>query len=239
MSKTYIFFITILVFISSICSAAGVRGVTASIPPKNGEKTIYLTLDACGGPHSSGFDENLINFLIGNNIRATLFLSGKWIDKNPENVRMLAENPLFKIENHGTNHRPACLNGMTVYGIQGTSSKEELLAEVEGNAAKIESFTGKKPLWFRSGTGYYDRAGIDIITEELKMLIAGFSIAADEGASLPPERVYDNIMKAVKGDIIIAHMNHPESGTSEGVKKAVTELLKNGYVFEHLPDALQ
>jgi peptidoglycan/xylan/chitin deacetylase (PgdA/CDA1 family) len=233
--KTLIFAAAML-FAANLYSAEAVRGITSSIEAESGEKTLYLTLDACGGPKSSGFDAALLSFLEENNIPATLFLSGKWIDKNPDITAALAKNCLFKIGNHGTNHKPACLNGMEVYGIKGTRSKEELLYEIENNAAKIEKFTGAKPLWFRSGTAYYDREAIDIITDELNLNIAGFSISADEGASLPPERVFDNMMKAKPGFIIIAHMNHPESGTADGVKRGIEELAKEGYTFRLLPD---
>lgn len=236
MLKIILFFLTAFFLQTGVSLADGVKGITASINQKNFEKTLYLTLDACGSENGTGFDENLINFLIENNIPATLFLSGKWINKNYDTAVSLSQNNLFKIENHGTNHVPACLNAMTVYGIKGTASKEELLYEVCHNASKIEEITGRKPSWFRSGTAYYDRAAIDIITKELGIMIAGFSISADEGATLSEEKVYANVMKAKPGYIIIAHMNHPESRTFYGLKTAISELLREGFVFKVLPD---
>lgn len=236
MLKKMLFPLLAILLQTGISLGDGVRGICASIAQNGNEKTLYLTLDACGSETGSGFDKDLIDFLTENNIPATLFLSGKWIDKNYDTTLILSQNQIFRIENHGTKHVPASLKGMTAYGIKGTSSKEELLYEVLHNAAKIEEITGRKPLWFRSGTAYYDRPAIDLITKELGIMIAGFSVSADHGATLPEEKVYANVMKAKSGYIIIAHMNHPESPTFYGLKRAINELVREGFVFRVLPD---
>lgn len=68
------------------------------------EKVIALTFDACGGPNGIGYDEKLINFLQEEQVPATLFINGRWIDENEELFRKLATNSLSEIENHGTLH---------------------------------------------------------------------------------------------------------------------------------------
>ena len=40
----------------------------------------------------------------------------------------------------------------------------------------------------------------------------------------------------VPGDIIIAHMNHPEAGTGAGIIAAMPELKKRGFKFVKLSD---
>ena len=227
-----------LIVFAAQCLGAGGAVIISSIKPHGDEKTVYLTLDACGGPKGSNLDMEIVNFLADNKIEATFFISGKWMNKNTGNFLLLAGNPLFKIENHGLNHKPASVTGMTVYGIKGTSSKQELLDEILINEFKIMALTGKRPLWYRSGTARYDEGALKIIESDLKLKIAGFAIAADEGATLPPDRVYENIMKAYPGCIILAHVNHPESGTAKGLKRAVTDLIKEGYVFRKLPDKI-
>ena len=73
------------------------------------EKAVALTFDACGP--DGGYDAALIDFLIARSIPATLFLNGRWIDKNPGIFQKLASNPLFEIANHGTRHKPLFCNG--------------------------------------------------------------------------------------------------------------------------------
>ncbi|MGA9046145.1 polysaccharide deacetylase family protein [Sulfuricurvum sp.] len=206
---------------------------------QTGTKEIALTLDACGGsPRSSQYDAELIDFLIQNRIPATLFINARWIDTNPEIFARLATNPLFEIGNHGTEHRPLSVNGKSVYNIAGTASAEEVTKEIEGNSKKIEKLTGKRPAFFRSGTAYYDEIAVDI-AHKTGVEIGGFAIIADAGATLPSDEVSHRIKNARSGDIIIAHMNHPESGTREGIIDALTALRKEGFSFVRLSDVKQ
>lgn len=200
------------------------------------KKEIALTFDACGGSaRSSQYDEGLINFLIQNHIPATLFINARWIDANPERFTQLASNPLFEIGNHGTAHRPLSVNGKSVYNISGTASDEEVLKEIGGNSEKIEKLTGKRPLFFRSGTAYYDEMAVKI-AHDAGVEIGGFSVLADAGATFSASKVAQQIKNAHSGDIIIAHMNHPESGTRDGVVEAITALRQEGFSFVRLSD---
>lgn len=200
------------------------------------KKELALTFDACGGsPRSSQYDEGLIDFLIQNRIPATLFINARWIDSHPEIFARLAANPLFEIGNHGTAHKPLSVNGKSIYNISGTGSHEEVLKEIEGNSEKIEKLTGKRPLFFRSGTAYYDEIAVDI-AHHAGVEIGGFSVLADAGATFSAPKVAQQIKNAHSGDIIIAHMNHPEGGTREGVIEAITELRQEGFSFVRLSD---
>ena len=201
------------------------------------KKEVALTLDACGvTAKSSQFDEKLINFLTQNNIKATLFLNLRWIKSNPEVFKKLQNNKLFELANHGTNHRPLSINGKSIYGQNGTKSKDEVLFEIEENNRLFQSLNQKKPLFFRSGTAYYDELAVEVARKELKMEIAGFSIIADAGATLVEDEVSNRVSNAKNGDIIIAHMNHPESGTADGLRDGIVNLLKKGFKFVQLSD---
>jgi peptidoglycan/xylan/chitin deacetylase (PgdA/CDA1 family) len=206
------------------------RGITDRID--GGE--IYLTLDACDD-RSDGFDAGLIEFLIRENIPATVFLTKRWIDKNPAGFAILVDSDLFRIENHGTDHRPASVSGRSVYRIRGTGSLDELSAEIGGGADAIEALTGRRPKWFRSGAAYYDNGAANFI-RSLGYRIAGFAISIDQGASLAADGVYRNAMKARPGDVLLAHMNRPEKETFEGLAPALLELRSRGAKFALLPD---
>jgi len=231
---TYFF---ILLF-NSIPAFAGwgehLPGVTRNISEP--ENALYLTLDACGNVGNMGYDKELIQFLRDNEIPATLFVNYRWIDANLDALAELAADSLFKIENHGVNHSPASTRGRSVYGIKGTASVEQLIDEIVPNTEKIARLTGRAPTWYRSGTAYYDSDAVNVILTRLNMKIAGFAVAIDAGASLPAMQVYKYAMTARSGDILLAHFNHPKSGTLDGLKKALPELKKRGYVFMLLPD---
>lgn len=207
--------------------------VTTFSAPK---KEIALTFDACGGSaKSSQYDAELIKYLSENRIPATLFINSRWIHTNPEIFASLAANPLFEIANHGTAHRPLSINGKSVYNISGTNSPEEVVQEINGNGDLIEKLTGKRPKFFRSGTAYYDEQAV-ALAHKNGVEIAGFSVLGDAGATFSAPKVAQQLESARSGDIVIFHMNHPESGTREGIMEGVAKLKAQGYSFVRLSD---
>ncbi|WP_082927866.1 polysaccharide deacetylase family protein [Paenibacillus oryzisoli] len=208
-----------------------VPGVQTQLATK--ERVIALTFDACGGTVGSGYDEKLIDYLIKENIPATLFMNAKWIGANPDIFATLAANPLFEIENHGTEHRPLSVTGKPAYGIAGTKNVADVIHEVKDNADGIEKLTGRRPLFFRSGTAFYDEVATSVV-HDLGFEIAGYNVLGDAGATYNTEQVYKALIKAQSGSIVLAHMNHPEKDTAEGVIKAIPELRREGFRFVQL-----
>lgn len=240
MQKTFLF---LLIFLSFTLTAdepnqwgENVTGVTTTF--QSDKKEIALTFDACGGSfRSSQYDEKLIDYLNENGIAATLFINARWIKSNPEIFKVLSANPLFEIANHGTAHRPLSVNGKSIYNIAGTSSPEEVEREINGNGDLIEKLTGKRPRFFRSGTAYYDEQAVAIARLN-GVEIGGFSVLGDAGATFSAEKVAHQIINVKSGDIILLHMNHPESGTREGVKEAIERLKAQGFSFVRLNDVV-
>ncbi|MDT5011921.1 MAG: hypothetical protein QOH57_3538 [Mycobacterium sp.] len=189
-------------------------------------RQIALTFDACGG----GCDESLLTTLTRNGVPATLFLCGKWLDVHPDRAEQLAANPLFEIGNHGTRHVPLSVTGRAAYGIAGTRSADEAAAEVWTNHVRLTALTGTPPTWFRTGTAHYDDVAVAIV-QALGEHPVGFSVNADNGATSSAARVRSAISQAAPGAIVLAHMNHPDSGTSAGVSGAITGLRAAGWEF--------
>lgn len=196
-------------------------------------KVVALTFDACGGPGGSGYDAKLIDYLIKEQIPATLFINSRWIDANKDVFMSLARNPLFEIENHGHLHKPLSVNGKSAWGITGTRSIGEALDEVWINTKKIEALTGRRPVFFRSGTAYYDNVAARLVYE-LGLNPVGFDVLGDAGATFSAQQIKQAFQSAKPGSVVICHMNHPEKDTAEGVMLGVPELKKSGFTFVKL-----
>ena len=201
-------------------------------------RVIALTFDACGGRGGSGYDQALIGFLRRREVPATLFLNSRWIDANPAVVRQLAGEPLFEIANHGTRHLPLSVTGRSAYGIAGTRNAGEVYDEVARNQAKLTRLLGVPPRWFRAGTGYCDDVAAQIVTA-MGVRFVSFSVNGDGGATFTPEQVHSTITAAPGGCIVICHMNHPGSGTAQGITAAVPRLMAAGYRFVRLSEELR
>jgi peptidoglycan/xylan/chitin deacetylase (PgdA/CDA1 family) len=197
----------------------------------NSLQQLALTLDACSG----AFDDELIAFLIRNRLPATLFVTKKWLVKNPKSVAILKANlDLFEIEDHGENHIPAVIGvGRKVYGIAGEPDLIHLQREVIEGARAIETLIGVAPHWYRGATAEYDSQA----TKEIARLgfgIAGFSVNVDSGATVRRQEIVQRLKHIEGGDVLIAHMNKPKSDTAEGLATGLIELLRKGFVFVRL-----
>lgn len=215
-------------------------GVTDKLPIDIADNfpVVALTLDACGGKPGESYDAEIIAFLRQESIPATLFVTNKWLAANTDTLLELAADPLFEIAAHGAAHMPCSVNGNSIYGIKGTADIAELIHEVEDNAVAIEKLTGKRPKWFRSGTAYYDEVATEVILF-CGYRIAGFTITADRGATLPADEVEANVAAAQAGAIILCHMNRPLSGTREGLKAGLPALKEAGVRFVTLSQAVE
>ena len=208
-----------------------VRGVKTKLTTD--QKLIALTFDACGGPRGKGYDAKLIDYLKSENIPATLFISGKWIDANPEIFGELGKEAFLEIENHGLNHKPCSANGRSAYGIAGTKGVEEIFDEIEQNATKLQNLTGLKPKYYRPGTAHSDEICVKI-ANTLGYEVVNFSVRGDAGATYTKFQVKEALLNAQPCSIILMHMNHPEGETAEGVIEAIPELTKRGFGFVKL-----
>jgi peptidoglycan/xylan/chitin deacetylase (PgdA/CDA1 family) len=210
-----------------------VKGVDEDIVTQ--QKYIAFTFDACGGPHGNGYNKNLIEFLRKENIPATLFITGRWIDENFETFLTLSRDTLFEIENHGLNHKPCSIDGESEYGIHGTSDVADAFDEIEANARKIQALTRNYPHFYRSATAFIDEACARM-AGQLGITAISFQVLSGDAVPFTPAvEIEENVLKNVTpGAIIIMHMNHPEWYTYDAMVKIIPELRQIGYKFVRL-----
>ncbi len=197
---------------------------------------VALTLDACSG----AVDQRLIDLLVELRVPATLFVTKRWLDRNPDAVRQIQQHSdLFEFENHGAHHVPAVVGpaSQRLFGMKVQPDEEALRAEVTGGAEAVRAATGRAPRYFRGAGAAYDSAGQHAV-QALGYRIAGFSVNADAGATYPATVVAARLRAVKPGDVVLAHMNHPGSGTAEGFARALPELLQRGVVFVKLSQSM-
>lgn len=191
---------------------------------------VALTLDACPGD----FDERIATALVESGIPATIFVTDLWLIRNPAGLAfLLAHRDLFGIENHGELHVPPILGHGRIYGIPVAGDLVTVRREVTLGAAAINIATGAAPRWYRAAAGYYSPSAMPAI-QQLGFGIAGYSLNADAGASLPARSVAARIARATNGEIIVAHVNQPYRPSGPGVVAGVRELKRRGVSFRRL-----
>jgi peptidoglycan/xylan/chitin deacetylase (PgdA/CDA1 family) len=204
------------------------------LPGKSSVPEVALTLDACGGKA----DSRILSGLVENHIPATIFVTAKWLARNPAAVAILKAHPeLFEIENHGARHLAAIDRPMRVYGVKAAGSAASVTSEVEDGSKAIIAVTGHVPHWFRGATAKYTPSSLALIGA-LHERIAGYSIAADGGALLGEKATARRIANARDGDVILAHVNQPKRPAGAGVVEGMLELKAKGFRFVTLSEAM-
>ena len=198
-----------------------------------GTKLVALTFDACMGKT----DDRILNALVDNNIKATIFVTARWLKYNARAIAILKAHPeIFEIENHGAQHLTAIDEQKDVYGLKPAGSPDAVAAEVEDGAAAVQANFGHWPQWYRGAGAIYTNSAIDLVTA-LDFKLGGFSMSGDGGASWTAAHAEHAIAKAQDGDVIIAHINQPTRPAGEGVVDGILKLKAENFTFVTLDTA--
>jgi len=196
---------------------------------------VALTLDACMG----AVDLRILNALVDNKIPATLFVTARWLKNNAAALATLQAHPeLFQLENHGAMHVPAVTGAEKLYGLAPAGTLEAVSAEVDGGAAAMAAHGIGKPTWYRDATALYSGDAL-LRIRQMGYRIAGFSLNADFGASLPAAKVTERLLTAKDGDVIIGHINQPKRSSGAGLVAGVLALKAKGFTFVRLADVAE
>ena len=195
--------------------------------PSEGPKRVALTFDACTGK----LDDRMLSALVENRIKATIFVTARWLRRNPAAIATLkAHSDLFEIENHGARHVPAIDEPKPLFGLAPAGSPEAVRTEVTGGAAAIAANFGHQPKWFRGAGAEYTKTSLELI-RTLNFRIGGFSMSGDGGATWSAAHAESAVAAAKDGDVIIAHINQPTKPAGEGVVKGLLSLKQKGITF--------
>jgi len=201
---------------------------------KTRDKVVALGVDTCD-LMGKGQDAKLIKFLAAENIPATLFICGDWVDKNGAILKKLAANPVFEIANQGVSRKACSVSGKTANGVPGTNNVEELFAEIEKNARKIESVTGILPQYYHAESGYYDEVAVRIV-KALGYEALGSSGRESGGQGLEKNQVLDMLMNPAAGAIAILGGVSLQSSFVDSTIGAIHKLRAKGYKFVKVSD---
>jgi peptidoglycan/xylan/chitin deacetylase (PgdA/CDA1 family) len=81
------------------------RGSIRSVELPEGMKLIALTFDLCETEGEiAGYDGRIVDLLRAENVKATFFAGGKWMETHPERAEQLLADPLFEIGSHSWRH---------------------------------------------------------------------------------------------------------------------------------------
>jgi peptidoglycan/xylan/chitin deacetylase (PgdA/CDA1 family) len=190
---------------------------------------VALTFDACPTGLADEYDEKVVEALLREHVPATLFMSGRWVEKNQEKARFLADHPQFEIAAHSYYH-PHLLQ----------KDDDRVLREMKRTQAIIKKTTGRTPRYFRPPFGEVDER-VAKLAKSAGLTTIQYDIASgDPDPGLSPQRIVRAVVRDAKGgSIIVFHMNRHGVHTAEILPEVIQQLRQKGFVLVTVGEMLQ
>jgi len=221
-------FMLLGLLVSSFCDAETPGTLVIEHGPRN-SKLVALTFDACPTGREDEYDERVVEALLHANAPATLFMSGRWVEKNPEKTKFLADQPQFEIAAHSYYH-PHLLE----------KDNNRVMREMKRTQAIIKKVTGKTPKYFRPPFGEVDERIATIAKAEGLTTIQYDIASGDPDPGISPQRIVRVVVREAKGgSIIVFHMNRNGVHTAEILPEVIQKLRQKGFVLVTVGDMLK
>lgn len=214
---------TIIILIALIITAPVYGG--QSVDPlivehgSRDSKKVALTFDACPTGNDDEYDERVIEVLVREKVPATLFMSGRWVEKNAEKAKFLADQPQFEIANHAFWH-PHMLE----------KDDERIVREVRRTQTIIKKVTGKRPKYFRPPFGEVDERLAKLAFQAGLVTVQYDFASGDPDPGLSAKRIARTVVEEAKGgSIVVFHMNENGVRTAEALPEIIKGLREKGF----------
>ena len=210
-------------------------------------KIVALTFDADMTPGmlselksrkvASWYNEKVIAVLRQQQVPATLFLTGLWIEAYSAATKELSADPLFELGSHsyshGAFHSPC-------YGLFPIAESKQA-AEVQKTDELLRQYATSYKKYFRFPGLCSDAAAVKRVEDQGYTVIGG-DVEGGDGFEKYAKPIVANVVAHVRpGSIVVLHMhggpNAPE--TAAALPDIIAKLRSEGYTFVKVSDLLK
>jgi peptidoglycan/xylan/chitin deacetylase (PgdA/CDA1 family) len=215
------------------------------LPP--GKKLVALTFDLCEAAWEiSGYDGGVIDYLRANQVKATLFVGGKWMVHHGERAEQLMADPLFEIGTHGWSHA-------NLHTLSGPPIDDEVFAAVSAykmvrrdlathectrdspELARIPAV----PKLFRFPFGTCNPEALASVSRSGQIAIQWDVVTGDPDRHVTANGIAQAVLRETRpGSIIVAHANGRGARTAEALPLFVPQLKAKGFEFVTVSELL-
>jgi peptidoglycan/xylan/chitin deacetylase (PgdA/CDA1 family) len=195
---------------------------------ESGEPAVAITFDACATRSQGyGFDRAIFDLLRAQNVPATIFVSGRWVEAHPDVMGELAADALIEFGDHSYDHPH-----------MRTLTPERMGEQIDQTEAALGRY-GKKSVAFRPPFGEWNPRVLEVVQGRNLPAVLWDVVSGDPSANMTaPAMIKAVLRKTRPGSIVIFHINGRAHGTAEALPVILRELRARGLRFVHLSELL-
>ena len=176
---------------------------------ENEDNKVAITFDCAWGAKDIPV---ILNALKEKEVKATFFLVGEWVKRNPEETKMIVEQG-HDVANHSENHFK-----------MSTLNMDKIKKEIIDCSKTIRDVTGYSTSLFRAPYGDYNNNVISVARQADHYTIQWSLDSLDWKPGISQETIIERISNVQSGDILLFH--NDTSHTSK-ILGSVIDIIKN------------
>ncbi len=246
---------SLTIFLLTLCaSLSGPIAAHASVSQRlsfdraaTNQKIVALTFDADMTPGmlaelknrkiASWYNDKVIATLRQEQVPATLFLTGLWIEAYGDVTKELSTDPLFELANHSYSHGAFHSPCYRLFPIKESNQA----AEVQKTDDLLGKYAASYKKYFRFPGLCSDAAAVKTVEDQGYTVIGGDVDGADAFVNNPKWIASDVVANVHPGSIVVLHMHGGPNapGTAAALPDIIKRLRADGYTFVKVSDLLQ
>lgn len=177
----------------------------------------------------------ILDLLEREQVPATFFLTGKWVQRYPEVTRRIAANPRFELANHTYGHAAFTRD---CYDLP-AQPVGELRDDVAKTFEVLEPYGGRQTRYFRFPGLCHDAAALDALAPLGVTVVDGDVVSGDPFATAWKPLVRAVVDHARPGSVVVMHVTEANAAmTDEALPRILAGLRERGLVPARLSEVL-
>ena len=216
-------------FVPSLAIDHGNRNLPEVALTFDADMTPAMVKNLKTGKIKSYYNKKVVDVLIKEKVKATMFLTGMWVEQYPEISKSLANNPLFEITNHSYSHPGFTKNCFGLPKIPGWGKEGEFAKSQE----TIFKITGITPKYFRFPGGCYSNTDVELANKS-GLTVIGWDDASGDGFNTNIKGMVRKLKTNTKnGSILVFHLhgNRNAPYSAEVLSAIIPYLRDKGFKF--------
>ena len=190
------------------------------------EPVVAITFDACA-TRTQGytFDRAIYDIIKRERLRATIFVSGKWVDFHPDVMEELVSDGSIEFGDHSYDHPHMA-----------DLPRARILEEIDHTEAALARY-GRKAIAFRPPYGEWSPHLLQVVGERQLATVTWDVVSGDPSEGATAQAMVQGVVAQTRpGSIVIFHINGRGWNTGQALPWILNGLRKRGFRFVFLSE---